>query len=202
MVVRKNDKKKINIVDEGPSETQVNDDEKVSSKKSGGVRKKEADKLKEKITELESEKEELQERALRIQAETENFKKRIEREKDDFAKYSNEKVVKELLPVLDNLERAVDHAKESKEEGPLLEGVEMTLELFDKALEKLGVSPVLAIGEPFNPEKHEAVQQIESGDHAPNIVVSEFQKGYMLHERLLRPAMVVVSKPLPNKNEN
>ena len=155
--------------------------------------------LEKKITELEKERDELKDQALRTHAETENFKKRLTREKEDFAKYSNEKAVKEMLPVIDNLERAVDHAKEAGESGGLIDGVEMTLDLFQKALERLGVSPVEAVGETFDPEKHEAVQQIESADHEPNIVVSEFQKGYMLHERLIRPAMVVVSSQTSGK---
>jgi len=155
--------------------------------------------LQERVTKLEKEKNELADQALRTHAEMENFKKRLTREKEDFAKYSNEKAVKEILPVIDNLERAVDHAKEAGETGVLIEGVEMTLDLFQKALERLGVSAVEAVGEIFNPERHEAVQQIESADHEPNIVISEFQKGYMLNERLIRPAMVVVSSQSPKK---
>ncbi len=157
--------------------------------------------LQKKVDELEKEKSELKDQSLRIHAETENFKKRLTREKEDFAKYSNEKAVKEILPVIDNLERAVDHAKEAGESSGLIEGVEMTLDLFQKALERLGVAPVEAMGETFNPERHEAVQQIESADHEPNIVISEFQKGYMLHERLIRPAMVVVSSQASKKEK-
>lgn len=161
--------------------------------------KKELDALKEKIEALERERNEFNDKLLRLHAETENFKKRMTREKDDFVRYSNERVVKEFLPVIDNLERAVDHAKEASEKGSLLEGVEMTLNLFHQALNRIGVSQVSAVGEPFNPERHEAVQQIESDEHEPNIVVSEFQKGYMLHERLVRPAMVVVARPAAKK---
>lgn len=157
--------------------------------------------LQKKVDELEKEKDELKDQSLRIHAETENFKKRLTREKEDFAKYSNEKAVKEILPVIDNLERAVDHAKEAGESSGLIEGVEMTIDLFQKALERLGVSPVDAVGETFNPERHEAIQQIESVDHEPNIVISEFQKGYMLHERLIRPAMVVVSSQASKKEK-
>lgn len=155
--------------------------------------------LQKRVDELEKEKNELKDQSLRSHAETENFKKRLTREKEDFAKYSNEKAVKEILPVIDNLERAVGHAKEVGEGGALIEGVEMTLDLFQKALARLGVSPVDAMGETFDPERHEAVQQIESADHEPNIVISEFQKGYMLHERLIRPAMVVVSSQSSKK---
>lgn len=184
--------KKIDI-EEGSDSSQEKE-EKAAPKEKKAAKKKEVELLKEQIAALENEKNEIKENALRATAEAENFKKRLTREKEDFVKYSNEKVIKELLPVVDNLERAVEHAKEAGEGGGLLEGVEMTLDLFKKALANLGVTQVSALGEPFNPEKHEAVQQIESADHEPNIVVSEFQKGYMLHERLIRPAMVVVSK--------
>lgn len=158
--------------------------------------------LKESIETLQNEKKELNDRMLRLHAETENFKKRIIKEKEDFQKYSNESAIREFLPVIDNLERAVTHAKEAGESGALLEGVEMTLTLFNQTLEGLGVSTVSAVGEPFDPEKHEAVQQIESEEHEPNIIVSEFQKGYMLCERLIRPAMVIVSRPPMKKEEN
>lgn len=160
---------------------------------------KELEALKTNLEALEKERDELKEHNLRIHAEAENFKKRLIREKEDFARYSNEKVVKELLPIVDNLERAVTHAKEAGESGAFLEGVEMTLTLFGQTFEKIGVTPVASVGETFNPEKHEAIQQIESADHEPNVVVSEFQKGYMLNTRLIRPAMVVVSKPPEKK---
>jgi len=162
---------------------------------------KEVESLKAARKALEDEKTELNERVLRIHAETENFKKRMQREKEDFVRYSNEKVIKELLPVVDNLERAVAHAREAGETGGFIEGVEMTLNLFHQALNSVGVSTVSALGEAFDPEKHEAVQQIESDEHEPNVVVSEFQKGYMLHKRLIRPAMVVVSTE-KNKDKN
>lgn len=161
---------------------------------------KELESLKETLAALEKERDEAKERMLRLHAETENFKKRITKEKEDFQKYANENLVKEFLPVIDNLERAVAHAKESGESGGFLEGVEMTLNMFGQSLERLGVKEVPAEGETFDPEMHEAVQQIESGDHEPNIVVSAFQKGYMLKERLIRPAMVVVSKS-PEKKQ-
>jgi len=144
----------------------------------------------------------LKDEKLRLHAETENFKRRITKEKADFQKYSDEKTVAQLLPVIDNLERAVAHAKEAGETGALLEGVEMTLALFAQMLEKMGITTVEAVGEAFDPQRHEAVQQIESADHEPNVVVSEFQKGYMLHERLIRPAMVVVSRPPVKQEEN
>jgi molecular chaperone GrpE len=130
---------------------------------------------------------------IRLQAEFENYKKRIQREKTEQMKFGNEALLKAFLPVLDNLERAIEHGKDAKEAAPLLSGVEITYRQFLNAFEKFGVKPVPAIGEMFDPEKHEAVSQIMS-DLESNRVVSEIQKGYFFHERLLRPAKVIVSK--------
>ncbi len=178
------------------------EEKKKESKAKAAPKKGKVAELEAALKKAEEEIETLKDKKLRLHAETENFKRRITKEKEDFQKYSNEKAVSELLPVIDNLERAVAHAKEAGETGALLEGVEMTLTLFAQMLEKMGISIVESVGETFDPQKHEAVQQIESGDHEPNIIVSEFQKGYMLYERLIRPAMVVVSKPPAKKEEN
>ncbi len=130
---------------------------------------------------------------LRSVAELDNFKKRAQKEKADLLKFSNESLLKALLPVLDNLERAINHGREAGEKSPLLEGVEITLKQFLGALEKFGVRPIAATGEPFDPEKHEAVMQQEA-EGEPNRVVSELEKGYFYHDRLLRPSKVIVSK--------
>ncbi|OEU62948.1 MAG: nucleotide exchange factor GrpE [Desulfuromonadales bacterium C00003094] len=130
---------------------------------------------------------------LRERAELENYRKRMQREKEDLARFANENLLREILPTLDNLERAVAHA-EQEQEGGLLEGVQMTLEQFRKTLERFGVVPVAAIGEPFSPDCHEAMGQMESSEYAPNTVVQEMQKGYTLNDRLLRPALVMIAK--------
>ena len=140
---------------------------------------------------------------LRQRAELENFRKRSQREKEDLARFANENLLRDLLPVLDNLERALDHARKEGETGKgLLEGVEMTLGQFQKLLEKFGVSAVDAMGEPFNPAWHEAMGQLESTEHAPNTVIQEMQKGYVLNERLLRPALVLIAKAPPVNQPN
>jgi len=135
---------------------------------------------------------------LRLGAEFENYKKRVQKEKSDLLKFGNESLLKAVLPILDNLERAIDHGTKMNENGPLLQGVEITLRQFLTILERFGVKPVAAMGESFDPEKHEAVSQAES-DQEPNRVISELEKGYLFHERLLRPAKVLVSKALPEK---
>jgi molecular chaperone GrpE len=133
-----------------------------------------------------------QERMLRVAADFENFKRRAEREKDDVRKFGVERLLLDMLPVLDNLDRALSHAADAT--NPLLEGVHMVLRQFKQALAKYGVTSFDSKGEPFDPTKHEAVQQVDSPDHANGTVIEEYQKGYYLHDRLIRPAMVVVSR--------
>src|SRR3990172_10371690 len=133
-------------------------------------------------------------RFLRQVAELENFKKRMTREKGEAVRYANENLIKDLLPILDNLERAVDHAKGRGNGKPLVEGVEMVLKGFLDVLNKYGVTQISAKGESFDPEKHEAIAQVESQECEPNTVVEEHHKGYYLLDRLLRPSLVTVVK--------
>ena len=135
---------------------------------------------------------------LRLGAEFENYKKRVQKETSDLIKFGNEGLLKAVLPILDNLERTIDHGKKMNENGPLLQGVEIILRQFLTILERFGVKPVAAMGESFDPEKHEAVSLAES-DQEPNRVISELEKGYLFYERLLRPAKVLVSKAPPEK---
>lgn len=140
---------------------------------------------------------------LRARADLENFRRRAQKDKEDLAKFANENILREMLPVLDNLSRALDHAKsEDADEGALMEGVEMTLVQFNKAFEQFGVTPVEAVGQPFNPDCHEAMGQVESAEHEPNTVVQEMQKGYYLNQRLLRPALVMIAKAPAAQDEN
>jgi molecular chaperone GrpE len=152
------------------------------------------DTLLAKYRELEGELSEAQERVLRTAADAENFKKRLQREKEEQTRYTNESFMRELLPVIDNLERALEHSEAGADQGGLGEGLNMTLKGFLDTLTRFGCTPVEAAGKPFDPNFHEAVSQEESDDHEPNTVLRELQKGYLLKERLLRPAMVIVSK--------
>ncbi len=152
-------------------------------------------KLRQHLKAKEVEAKENYDRYLRQVAELENFKKRINREREEAIRFANEALVKDLLPVVDNLERAVAHSKDGGNGKPLVEGVEMVLRgLFD-VLAKHGVVQVSAVGQPFDPQKHEAMAHIEVGTHEPNTIVDEYHKGYMLRDRLLRPALVSVAKP-------
>lgn len=133
-------------------------------------------------------------RYVRQVAELDNFKKRSSRERDELARYGNETLVKDLLPVIDNLERAIAHAAGGSEANPLVEGVDLVLKGFLDTLAKHGVQPVVAVGMPFDPAQHEALAQVESADQPPNTVMEQHQKGYLMRDRLLRPALVTVSK--------
>lgn len=135
---------------------------------------------------------ETHERLLRTAAEFDNFKKRSQKERDDAAKFGNEKLLKDFLPVMDNLERALDHA-EQHDLKQVIEGVKLVQKLFETTLSKHGVIGFSAVGKPFDPALHEALMQQES-DEPANIVLSEMAKGYKLHDRLVRPAAVVVAK--------
>jgi len=139
---------------------------------------------------------ELKDRYLRLAAEFDNFRRRNLKERQDLHNYANENLVKELLPAVDNLERAVVHGR--KEEQPadsenLLQGVELTYRSLVQILGRFGVVEIEAEGKPFDPQVHEAVRRVSTNEHAPGTVVEVYQKGYLLKDRLLRPAMVAVA---------
>ncbi|MEX0425813.1 nucleotide exchange factor GrpE [Providencia rettgeri] len=132
---------------------------------------------------------------LRAHAEIENIRRRTEQDIEKAHKFALEKFSNELLPVIDNLERAIDAADhESEESKAMLEGLNLTLKTFLDAVAKFGIEPVSEVNVPFNPEVHQAMTMIESPDHQANHVIDVMQKGYTLNNRLLRPAMVIVSK--------
>src|SRR6266446_6454183 len=140
-----------------------------------------------------------QERWLRERADLENLKKRAARERAEAIRYANESVLKDLLPVVDNLERAVEHARGGGNGQTLVEGVALVLKSLRDVLERHGVTRIEAKGTPFDPAQHEAMAHVESAEHEPNSVIEEHQPGYRLQERLLRPALVSVAKaPDPN----
>lgn len=156
---------------------------------------KEIEELKKKLEEKEKEAKENYERLLRTAADFENYKKRAAREKEDWTKFANEDLIRAILPFIDNLERAVNHAQKIADTGVLVEGVQLTIQQLLQALSKFGLSSFQSVGKPFDPAMHEAMLVVETDKHEPNQVVEEFQKGYRLNDRLLRPATVSVSKP-------
>lgn len=149
--------------------------------------------LEARIATLEKEKKENWDRYLRTAADLENFRKRQRRELDDARFEAKSKVLKEMLPVVDNLERALEHAAQQAGSSPILEGVQLVLRQFMSAFERLDVTAIEAAGQPFDPNLHEAISQAES-DQPPGTVVQVLQRGYRSSERLLRPALVVVAK--------
>jgi molecular chaperone GrpE len=154
-------------------------------------------KLREKEAELEQKLKEMKqnaEQARHIQKQFDSYKARMNKEKSDWFNYGHEPVLKELLGVKDNLERAIHHAEETPEIESLREGVKLTLRQFNSILEKFGVSSIKAQGEPFNPEYHQAMMQAEDNSVPGGTVIDEHQSGYLLKDRLLRPSMVTVSK--------
>ena len=152
------------------------------------------DELQKRLDEKKKEYEELYDRFLRATADFENFKKRAEREKLDRIKFANEDLVRELLPVVDNLERALASSESSKNTESIRKGIEIILEQVLKTLKKFGLASYASLGEKFDPTRHEAVEQVESTEHEASTIINEFQKGYFLNGRLLRPALVTVTK--------
>jgi molecular chaperone GrpE len=142
----------------------------------------------------EREMRELNDKYVRLIAEFENFKKRSSRDQLENLKYAHEPVLREILPIIDNLERAYYHSKESQDIQKLIEGLQLILKQSQEILSKLGVVPITAKGEAFDPMKHQAISQTETDEIPENHVVDEISKGYLFKDRVLRPSMVSVSK--------
>jgi len=189
----------IKIEDQNETVKQDSDEKKTEKKDGKRKVKKRAEtlvkKLKEKLESKEQDAKEAYDRFLRVSAEFENYKKRSAREMSDFKKFANESLLKEMLPIVDSLELALGSLNENAvSESGLREGVELILKEIVKALDKFGVKPIESLEKVFDPNYHQAVMQEASKDHPGQTVLKELQKGYLIHERLLRPAMVVVSK--------
>jgi molecular chaperone GrpE len=144
----------------------------------------------------EAEAKETYDRLLRVSADFENYKKRSSREMEEFRKYANQSLLKEMLSVVDSLELAIHSSNDGKKaDQTLIEGLNLTLNEILRVFEKFNVKPIEAQGKSFDPAYHEAVMREETDEYPENSVISEFQKGYLIHDRLLRPAMVVVAAP-------
>ena len=150
--------------------------------------------LKNLVVQKEQEVKENYDRFLRLAAELENLKKRQERELSEVRQFANENLIRELLPVLDNLERALEHGRQSEAPEVLMEGLDLVNQDFLKVLGRFGITPIDSVGERFDPAYHHAVMEEEAPEVDDQTVLKELQKGYILQNRLLRPAMVVVSR--------
>ncbi|SMF88617.1 molecular chaperone GrpE [Paenibacillus uliginis N3/975] len=149
--------------------------------------------LQAEIENLRNEMSEHQQRTLRVQADYDNFRRRTQKEKEELAKYASSKLVTELLPVFDNFERALAATEDNPEFESFSKGVGMIFRQLETVLNAEGLTAMNSVGQPFNPEFHQAIMQVESDDYEEGIVVEEVQKGYMLKDKVLRPAMVKVS---------
>ncbi len=159
----------------------------------------------EELKRLNAELREMNDKYLRLYAEFENYKKRVTKDKEELVKYGNENLLYDLLPVIDNLDMALQHASNDVSSG-LVQGVEITLKELRKTLEKFGLAPIEAIGKPFDPLVHHAMTQVERDDVDEKTIVEEYRKGYRLRDKVLRPSLVAVSKktvsePVREKSE-
>jgi len=134
---------------------------------------------------------------MRSAADFDNFRKRTRKELEDTRKMGREELLKDLLPVFDNLERAMTSAERATDVKPVSDGLKMVLRQFVDTIGRNGITKVPTVGNPFDPSLHEAIQQVETDEHPPGTVVAEVQPGYLQGERLVRAAMVVVAKPKP-----
>ncbi len=198
----------VEVMEEESPEKKIEEDSQQELKEQPGERDKEGDNEEseiplEKMTkrQLLNRVKEIQETAdnnfdlyVRSQAEIDNLKKRFQKEKADLYKFSNESLIKKLLSVGDNLEKAISHSKNDNSLDALREGVELTLKGLMDTLEREGLESVKALDEPFDPNFHEAVSELQDNSVKPGTVIQELQKGFILNQRLIRPTMVIVSK--------
>jgi molecular chaperone GrpE len=151
----------------------------------------------DKLGEVQAEAARMREQLLRTAADFDNFRKRSRREVEEAQRRGRESILKDLLPVFDNLERAATHAESAPDVKSVAEGVRIVTKQFVDTLERMGIKRIAAVGKPFDPSVHEAIQQLDSTEHPAGVVIAEVQPGYMLGDYLIRAAMVVVSKGSP-----
>ncbi len=191
----------------GKKEIKEHIETKETQKNKGNKEKKKTERVKEentvleeykkRIKELEEENKDLKDQLLRKQADFENFRKRMFREREEAIKYANSKLLLDLTSIIDDFERAIQSAENSRDFDSFFEGVSMIEKRMTSMLEKRwGLKRFSSIGEAFNPERHEAIAMEESDKYDKSVVLEDYQKGYMFHDRLLRPAKVKVSKPV------
>ncbi len=146
------------------------------------------------LTKIRADLDDAADRALRAQAELDNYRKRARRELEDERRYAAMPLLRDLLPVLDNLKRALDAAEKLPQSGGLLDGVKLVAQSMESVFARHDCKKIEALGQPFDPAVHEAISQQPSADHEPNTVVLVAQDGYVLHDRVVRPAQVIVSR--------
>jgi len=167
--------------------------EQVSEQEAQQEAQEETAKVNSEVEQLKKQVEELNNRLLRVQADYDNFRRRTLKEKEDLAKYASVKLITNLLPSIDNFDRALAAAASTGDYESLSKGLDMIFRQLMATMEAEGLQVMKTVGEPFNPEYHEAVMTVESDEYEEGIVVEELQKGYMLKDKVIRPAMVKVS---------
>ena len=150
--------------------------------------------LADQLAAAQAERDENYQKYVRALADMDTYRRRVMKEREDDRRFAPLSLVKDLLPNLDNLRRAIDAAKTANRIEDLSKGVDMVLKQVDETLAKHGASPITSVGQPFDPNLHEAVAQAPSADHPPMTVLQEFERGYVLHDRVIRPSKVLVSK--------
>ncbi len=159
--------------------------------------------LEEKVTQLESECSELRENFLRKQADIENYRKRMIRDKEEAIRYANRDLLQDLIPVIDDFERAISSAQESKDFSSFYEGIKLIEKQFAAMLEKKwGLKRMKSLNQEFDPQQHEALMVVESDDFDTQTVVEDFQRGYFFHDKVIRHAKVKVAMPAKNGEES
>jgi len=189
-------KKKSSKVQHSPSEGNTGEEAIRDDKNAKAGESEDIEELKNKLEQKEKEAKENHDRLLRMAADLENFKKRAAKEKEEWVKFANEDLLKGILPFVDNLERALSHSEKATDIQGLVDGVKLTIQQLLQTLKQFGVTHFETVGKPFDPSVHEAMLVVRTDQEKPNHVMQEFQRGYLLNDRLLRPATVSVSKPL------
>jgi molecular chaperone GrpE len=193
----------LNNEDEQEKMEEQSREESVESKETRSARKNELiEQLRSELRKVNEQAKDCDDKYLRALAELDNQRKRSMREKEELQKYANERLILEILPVIDNFERAIDAGKQADNVAQMVDGVKMILKQLREILEKEGVAPFESLGEKFDPYKHEALLAIESKEHEPYTVLEEIQKGYTMKDRVIRPAKVTVSKKEEEKKED
>jgi molecular chaperone GrpE len=178
----------------GTNASPIDDTTDAGSDAAGQVQQAEIDSLRAEVERLTKERDNEREQHLRTLADFQNFRRRKEEERGADRQFANRELIIGLLPVLDNFERALAAAEKSQSYDALIDGVKLTLRQLNDFLAKNGVRPIDSVGKEFDPNYHEAVMRVESGDEPENTVVEELQKGYAMHDRVLRPSMVKVAR--------
>ncbi len=178
------------------------EDEQEETLPSQNERVKTADNSEKELETVKKQLEQEKDRCLRLNAEFENQRKRLQKEKEEFVKYANEKLIIELIDIMESLERGLENAKASSNKEELIKGMELIYKQFKNVLEKNGLVPIKALGEKFDPYKHEAMMQTPSDDIEEDTVLEEFSRGYMLNNKVIRYSRVRVSKNKEADNLN